>query len=538
MAGQRAKVDKALRELAHPIVVVLDDIDRLNTAEIRDIFRLVRLTANFPNIIYALAFDRKRVEDALSEQGIPGRAYLEKILQIGFDLPAIPSHVLNQQIIECLNAELDGLPAAQTLDHNLWPDVFMEIVRPLITNMRDVRRYAAAVGGTVRTLDSQIALADVLGLEAIRVFLPDVFHRMPGAVAALTTPSGGDYLARAKDDSLKAEVNALIEAGGTKASVVTALIERLFKSAVRHISGMNYGGEWSHSWLKERRVAHADILRLYLEQVVGEGLLAFNQAEIAWANMADINAFSEHLRTLDREQIVDTIAALEAYEDEVTPDRVLPGIVALLNLLPTLPEIERGMFGFGTKMVVGRVVYRLIRSKNSETFVESVVRDAIPLLDTAFAKLTLVQMVGHSENIGNKLVPENVATEFERAWRDGFRELSVEAVVQEFELLRSYLIVMREAEPDEPAMTVPTDVRVTRAILLSAKSESRSQAMASRTVTKSARLFWKELVEVYGNEETLQNRIKELREAKFSDCYEVLQLADRYLNGWKPEDSR
>jgi hypothetical protein len=127
-AGQRAKVDTALRELFRPVIVILDDIDRLSTAEIRDIFRLVRLTANFPNIIYVLAFDRKRVEDALSEQGIPGRAYLEKILQIGFDLPAIPFHVLNQQIFDCLNAELDGLPAAQTLDHKVWPDIFMEVI--------------------------------------------------------------------------------------------------------------------------------------------------------------------------------------------------------------------------------------------------------------------------------------------------------------------------------------------------------------------------------------------------------------------------
>src|SRR5690606_26568145 len=134
-AGQRAKVDKALRELSRPVIVILDDIDRLNTAEIRDIFRLVRLTANFPNIIYVLAFDRKRVEDALSEQGIPGRAYLEKILQVGFDLPAVPTHVLNQQIFDCLNAELDGLPVAQTLDLKVWPDIFMEVIRPLIENM-------------------------------------------------------------------------------------------------------------------------------------------------------------------------------------------------------------------------------------------------------------------------------------------------------------------------------------------------------------------------------------------------------------------
>jgi len=46
--------------------------------------------------------------------------------------------------------------------------------------------------------------------------------------------------------------------------------------------------------------------------------------------------------------------------------------------------------------------------------------------------------------------------------------------------------------------------------------------MTSRAVTKSGRLFWKVLIEVYGNDETLQKGIKELRESKLDDCDEVL----------------
>jgi predicted KAP-like P-loop ATPase len=66
IADRREKLTKALKALSHRIIVVLDDIDRLSTREIRDVFRLVRLTASFPNVIYILAFDRARVETALS----------------------------------------------------------------------------------------------------------------------------------------------------------------------------------------------------------------------------------------------------------------------------------------------------------------------------------------------------------------------------------------------------------------------------------------------------------------------------------------
>jgi predicted KAP-like P-loop ATPase len=87
--GRREKVTAALSDLKSPIVVVLDDIDRLTTDEIRDIFKLVRLTASFPNIIYVVAFDRARVEKALEDQGVPGRDYLEKILHVAVDLPTV-----------------------------------------------------------------------------------------------------------------------------------------------------------------------------------------------------------------------------------------------------------------------------------------------------------------------------------------------------------------------------------------------------------------------------------------------------------------
>lgn len=58
-ADKRDSLREGLLELERPIVVTIDDIDRLSTQEIRDIFKLVRLTASFPNIIYVLAFDRQ-----------------------------------------------------------------------------------------------------------------------------------------------------------------------------------------------------------------------------------------------------------------------------------------------------------------------------------------------------------------------------------------------------------------------------------------------------------------------------------------------
>lgn len=309
VGGRREKLEKALAVLDKPILVILDDIDRLSTSEIRDVFKLVRLTASFPNVIYIVAFDRARVEEALAEQGVPGRSYLEKILQVAVDLPELPRDVMNRQISSAIDNALTDIERPGPFDEISWPDVFMEIIRPLIRNMRDVRRYAAAIQGTVRSLDGRIALGDVLCLEAIRVFLPDVFGQLHGAVDGLTTTSELSYGGRDDPPNIKKQVDDLIKAAGIQDEVVRAMINRLFPAAERFIGGTNYGPDWKARWLRDRHVAHADILRFYLERVVGEGLQAFTDAEQAWSLMGDGEALNTYLRSIDAERLQDVIGS-------------------------------------------------------------------------------------------------------------------------------------------------------------------------------------------------------------------------------------
>jgi hypothetical protein len=536
VGGRRAKLAKALAALDKPIAVVLDDIDRLSTSEIRDVFKLVRLTASFPNVIYIVAFDRVRVEQALTEQGVPGRDYLEKILQVAVDLPAVPTQVLNRQIFSAVDGALAHVENPGPFDDQAWPDVFMEIIRPLIRNMRDVRRYAASIHGTARGLDGQIALADVLALEAVRVFLPDVFARLHGAVEGLTSASERSYGGRADPPQLKAQIDGLIEAAGSHAGVVRAMIQRLFPAGQRHIGGSHYGADWKGRWLRERRVAHEDILRLYLERVAGEGLQAFTDAEQAWAFMADRGALDSYLRSLDAARLQDVIAALETYEDQFAPEHVVPGTIVLLNLLPDLPERQGGMFDLDTRLVVSRVTYRLLRALNDPAAVEAAARQILPELNSLSAKLELISDVGYREGAGHKLVSEAAAAEFERTWRGEVRSASAEELAQEGDLVRVLLLAKRDADPSEGPLDIDDSPELTLAALRAARSEVRSQAQGSRAVRRSPRLAWDVLIELYGDEATLRERIEALKATSPEGGDDVLELADKYLSGWRPKD--
>jgi energy-coupling factor transporter ATP-binding protein EcfA2 len=533
--GRRTKLTKALEQLEHPVVVVLDDIDRLSTPEIRDVFKLVRLTASFPNIVYVVAFDRARVEKALGEEGIPGRDYLEKILQVAIDLPVVPQEVMIAQITGALDQALSG-SAARELDAEVWPDIFMEIIRPLVGNMRDVRRYAAAVRVTVGTVGDQIALADLLAMEAIRVFLPDVYAQIQVSVDGLCTPSSGIGGARFESLELKGSIDRLLEVAGDQESMVRDLLRRLFPFSRRHFENNSYGTDFLHTFLRDRRIAHRAILELYLERVAGKQLVSFQLAEQAWALVADEAAFEEFLRALPAERQEDVIAALESYERECQPGQVIAAAPVLLNLAGELPERPRGMFDVDSRFVVGKVVYRLLRSLDGQEVVADAVGQILTRLRSLSAKFELLTLVGYREGAGHKLVSEADAETFEAAWRTEVRAAGPEHLADEYDLLRVFYWARHDSAPEDEAIPLSPDPIVTLAVLRSARSETRGQTSGNRAVRRTSVFAWSTLVEVYGGEDSLIARIEALKGSGLEIPEELMALIEKYLAGWRPRD--
>ena len=530
---ERKKLAQNLSTLDRPLVIVADDIDRLSTSEIRDMFKLVRLTASFPNVIYLVAFDRKRVEDALTEQGIEGRNYLEKIVQVSFDIPILPRGVLSSQLGRALSDALEDFSGIVRFDESRWTDILVETVLPLIRNMRDVRRYCASARGTVRALKDDIELADVLALEAIRVFLPDVYAGLSDAREALTQTG---YSAGSSE--FKAQVEQLLNAGGKDRKVVSALIERLFPAGLRYIGGSNYGPDWLGNWLTARRVAHAEILGLYLERVAGEGLWAFTDAERAFTIIDDEDALDTFLRSIDLSRLEDVIAALENYEGRYPIRGVPSATIVLLNLLPILPERPRGMLGADARIVVSRVVLRLLRQLPSPDEVERVVRDILPKLSTLSSRFHLILLAGHQENAGHKLISASGADDLEGELAEAVRAAEPGELVQEWELLRLLYWASGRVPEGISALRTHDNLDLNAKILTDARAEVRIQTMDSRIVTRKQRLQWDVLIKLYGSEEALDQVINSLEAAQPADgsLIEAIALARRYLGGWRPRD--
>lgn len=123
------------------IIVSIDDIDRLSEDEIIAVFQLVKALADFPNTVYILTFDYNVVVRALSKvQHGDGKEYLEKIIQVPFEIPAPNMDSIHQMLFAKLQDILGDIPD-ERWDKASWSELYQYGLRHYIRSIRDVIRY-------------------------------------------------------------------------------------------------------------------------------------------------------------------------------------------------------------------------------------------------------------------------------------------------------------------------------------------------------------------------------------------------------------
>ena len=181
----RRKIFDDLEQIDRPIVVLIDELDRVEDEEIRAIAQLVRAVMDFPRISYLLAYDYERVVQALGGTGNDqaglerGRLYLEKIVQYQISIPIS----LPQEINALLNAELAPLAEQQLIPEG-WQVIerfqsLLEIVLPdLIAAPRDIRRLVGTFHVLASMIGREVDWLDLLGFSILQVKAPGTIARV------------------------------------------------------------------------------------------------------------------------------------------------------------------------------------------------------------------------------------------------------------------------------------------------------------------------------------------------------------------------
>jgi KAP-like P-loop domain-containing protein len=544
---QHQELREMLDGLDKRLVVVVDDVDRLRPDEVLDIVRLVRLVGDFPNTLYLLAFDRRRVEECLGENDPErGRAYLEKIVQVTHDVPIARQPDVAMMFLTGLLPMIDT-PHAGPFERSDWQNIFTFVIRPLLVTPRHVQRLLGSLSMTMRLVGDEVAVADLVAIEAVRVLQPVLFEAIISVADYLSVRSGtadlgGYQRARNIAESPIAPMYAAAP------ELAKAVCRWIFPAARHYVENMHFGSEWESTWRQQRKLASSSVLRFYLERQLPDGVVPARAVDATVASLTDPEQLPQLLGRWSSDELMDLIERMNpAIEnlpvDSDNPDRD-PAAVAtpiLLDLLPRLPE-RRSVFQPRGSMALMRAALRLLRRIPDDQVRCDVARTVYQSTHVLSGRLVLLWVVGHRENLGNRLIPATVAVELENQLRDNLIHLSPGAFAAQDRIAPLAGLMAETADGKARLQASAQNDWVMLSLLADCVGETRGQAFGAAAVDVTKTLPWEMLTEWFGESELLR-RIAELLRAveggmEISDQeHAALYLAADYATGNRPQTS-
>lgn len=183
-------VENILVNLEKNVVILIDDLDRLDSNELFETMRLVRNTADFKNVCYVVTFDKEYVSHMLESKGIVNsERYLEKIFTTTVSLPSYEPYLLVLLIYNELSKrygsesiEFRGLSNYIT---QVWTHKSTYILNDYINTFRDAIRFSNHIIQELEILKRNtptyfrdLNMREWFFLEVIKFSYPEVYQRL------------------------------------------------------------------------------------------------------------------------------------------------------------------------------------------------------------------------------------------------------------------------------------------------------------------------------------------------------------------------
>lgn len=344
----KAEIADDLKKLKAPILVVLDDLDRLTPQEILEVFQLIKANGDFPNLIYLVLGERSIVENNIAKAlNVSGRDYLEKIVQVAFDVPLIDVTRVHEVLLQRLDSLLCTEDVLARFSKKRWANVFLSGLRPYFTTLRDVNRFTSTLSFHFSCFSAEgvfeVNPIDLIALEVIRLYEPDVYMALQSNKELLTSVRRAE---RPQPEVAKKAVESMIEMGSPDRRVqLRELIKHLFPSIEWAMSGSQYGQEFGEKWYRDLRVCSPKVFDRYFRLTVSDQELS--QAVVLKLLQARGNRsqLRTELETLDsRGLLTSALEELATHHDTIEPTWVEPFITAIFDVADSLPEGTAGMY--------------------------------------------------------------------------------------------------------------------------------------------------------------------------------------------------
>jgi hypothetical protein len=182
ISEKKEKLSNQLLKLDKPIVVFIDDLDRLESAEIFEVLRLIRNTGDLKNIIYVSAYDKDYVESMLKDKGIHSPAlYLEKIFDVEFHLPKSEEYLLEEELTNSMTASGFSKSFLEKMRAGLDRQDFTQVLN-ILGSYRQIKRfsrlYIMNFHSLNRLVETEYRGGDVLWLTLLQMYDRSIYDEL------------------------------------------------------------------------------------------------------------------------------------------------------------------------------------------------------------------------------------------------------------------------------------------------------------------------------------------------------------------------
>lgn len=202
----RRKLVKTLEQAKTPVLIMIDDLDRISSDELLLTLKLIRQLGRLPYVHYLLSYDELTILDVLTHTNLIGsdevgraRDYMEKVIQVRFDVPQLqPDDVLdlsNGALRELGDATGHSLSEEQM---SRFSTAYFRFIAPRLATPRSIRRFFAQARLLSPRLLGELDLADFLILTWLRTFESGVYALLQRRRTELI---GGVISGRSRDAS-------------------------------------------------------------------------------------------------------------------------------------------------------------------------------------------------------------------------------------------------------------------------------------------------------------------------------------------------
>ncbi|WP_165612135.1 P-loop NTPase fold protein [Mycolicibacterium setense] len=187
---QFAHVSEALASLGKRVLLVADDIDRLDADELLALLKVVRLLGRFRNVHYLIAYDQTTVEALLDRKGLaaPSTAFMEKIVQYPFEVPPIAGIIQRRLLTNTITEFIEKLDIRLNSTHAERLSDYIALLGHALVTPRAHARFKEQLLAFGEMLNfKEVDVVDFVALSFLRVFHHPIYDHIPSWKNALQT---------------------------------------------------------------------------------------------------------------------------------------------------------------------------------------------------------------------------------------------------------------------------------------------------------------------------------------------------------------